>query len=148
MPVWCNMQARFTSRLVRCLESNSLPTTKHFPVGCRPEIAPAQTLASYFLDDPVQLIISTRKKQETSLAGILEAALAPVRKTLETQGFLAGATPACADYLVFGAFQWARLGCARSIVRDGDDILSDWLTQMSGLYDTVWRICFQVIRQN
>jgi glutathione S-transferase len=34
--------------------------------------------------------------------------LAPLRRTLERQKFLAGAAPAYADYIVFGAFQWAR----------------------------------------
>jgi glutathione S-transferase len=34
--------------------------------------------------------------------------LAPLRRTLERQPFLAGDAPAYADYIVFGAFQWAR----------------------------------------
>src|ERR1700731_1896607 len=34
--------------------------------------------------------------------------LAPLRRTLERQKFLAGDTPAYADYIVFGAFQWAQ----------------------------------------
>lgn len=34
--------------------------------------------------------------------------LAPLRRTLERQQFLGGAAPAYADYIVFGAFQWAR----------------------------------------
>ena len=34
--------------------------------------------------------------------------LTPLRRTVERQDFLAGATPAYADYIVFGAFQWAR----------------------------------------
>jgi glutathione S-transferase len=34
--------------------------------------------------------------------------LAPLRRTVERQKFLAGDSPAYADYIVFGAFQWAR----------------------------------------
>ncbi len=34
--------------------------------------------------------------------------LAPLRRTVERQKFLAGDAPAYADYVVFGAFQWAR----------------------------------------
>ena len=34
--------------------------------------------------------------------------LTPLRRTLEHQKFLAGDVPAYADYVVFGAFQWAR----------------------------------------
>jgi glutathione S-transferase len=36
------------------------------------------------------------------------ASLAPLRRTVERQKFLAGDAPAYADYVVFGAFQWAR----------------------------------------
>lgn len=34
--------------------------------------------------------------------------LAPLRRTVERQRFVGGAAPTYADYLVFGAFQWAR----------------------------------------
>jgi glutathione S-transferase len=34
--------------------------------------------------------------------------LMPLRRTVERQKFLAGESPAYADYVVFGAFQWAR----------------------------------------
>jgi glutathione S-transferase len=34
--------------------------------------------------------------------------LTPLRRTVERQRFLAGDAPAYADYIVFGAFQWAR----------------------------------------
>jgi glutathione S-transferase len=34
--------------------------------------------------------------------------LTPLRRTLDRQDFLAGEAPAYADYIVFGAFQWAR----------------------------------------
>ncbi|HJU20369.1 MAG TPA: glutathione S-transferase family protein [Stellaceae bacterium] len=36
------------------------------------------------------------------------ASLAPLRRTVERQPFLGGAGPNYADYIVFGAFQWAR----------------------------------------
>ncbi len=36
------------------------------------------------------------------------ATLAPLRRTVERQDFLGGAAPGYADYIVFGAFQWAR----------------------------------------
>jgi glutathione S-transferase len=39
---------------------------------------------------------------------VFRESLAPLRRTLERQQFLAGAAPAYADYIVFGAFQWAR----------------------------------------
>src|SRR5580693_8421832 len=36
------------------------------------------------------------------------ASLDPLRRTVERQDFISGKTPAYADYVVFGAFQWAR----------------------------------------
>ena len=36
------------------------------------------------------------------------ASLDPLRRTVERQPFVAGDAPAYADYVVFGAFQWAR----------------------------------------
>ena len=40
---------------------------------------------------------------------VLRAALDPLRPALAAQPYLAGAAPAYADYVVFGAFQWARV---------------------------------------
>jgi hypothetical protein len=34
--------------------------------------------------------------------------LDPLRRTVERQHFISGKTPAYADYIVFGAFRWAR----------------------------------------
>ena len=73
----------------------------------------------------------------TRLASDLDRALLPLRKTLQTQAYLAGDSPAYADYIVFGAFQWARLGCPRSIVRRGDEILHTWLNSMRSLHDNL-----------
>ena len=36
------------------------------------------------------------------------ASLDPLRRTVERQNFLSGEGPGYADYIVFGAFQWAR----------------------------------------
>jgi len=36
------------------------------------------------------------------------ASLDPLRRTVERQNFLSGSAPGYADYIVFGAFQWAR----------------------------------------
>jgi glutathione S-transferase len=47
------------------------------------------------------------KDREARLPGFRES-LAPLRRTLERQKFLAGTAPAYPDYIVFGAFQWAR----------------------------------------
>jgi glutathione S-transferase len=47
------------------------------------------------------------KDRESRLPAFRDS-LTPLRRTLERQNFLAGDAPAYADYVVFGAFQWAR----------------------------------------
>ena len=51
--------------------------------------------------------------------------LAPLRRTLERQKFLAGDAPAYADYIVFGAFQWARAISDFELLA-GDDPVAAW----------------------
>jgi glutathione S-transferase len=47
------------------------------------------------------------KNRETRLPAFRDS-LAPLRRTVERQKFLGGEAPSYADYVVFGAFQWAR----------------------------------------
>ncbi len=47
------------------------------------------------------------KDRETRLP-VFRDSLAPLRRTVERQKFLGGEAPSYADYVVFGAFQWAR----------------------------------------
>jgi glutathione S-transferase len=47
------------------------------------------------------------KDREARLPAFRES-LAPLRRTVERQPFLGGEAPLYADYVVFGAFQWAR----------------------------------------
>ena len=50
--------------------------------------------------------------------------LAPLRRTLERQKFLSGEAPAYPDYVVFGAFQWARSISNVRLVQPSDPIES------------------------
>jgi len=47
------------------------------------------------------------KDRETRLPAF-RTSLDPLRRTVERQAFVCGSEPAYADYIVFGAFQWAR----------------------------------------
>ena len=62
------------------------------------------------------------------------AALTPLRVTLEGQPFLGGAAAAFADYIVFGAFQWARVSSTRQILEDGDPIVA-WRQRLLDMFD-------------
>jgi glutathione S-transferase len=64
--------------------------------------------------------------------------LQPLRITLRAQPFLSGAAPAYADYIVFGAFQWAR--CVSSFrLLETDDPVHAWRGRMLGLFDGLAR---------
>ena len=60
--------------------------------------------------------------------------LAPLRRLLHDQTWISGAGPAYGDYIVFGAFQWARCVSDVRLLEDDDPIRS-WLTRMAGRFD-------------
>lgn len=64
--------------------------------------------------------------------------LDPLRRTVERQEFLCGDTPAYADYIVFGAFQWARSISDFELVA-GDDPVFAWRGRMLDLYGGLGR---------
>ena len=45
-----------------------------------------------------------------------------MRSSLERQPYLAGAEPTFADYIVFGAFQWARSVSPVALLEAGDPV--------------------------
>jgi glutathione S-transferase len=62
-----------------------------------------------------------------------DTALAPLRSTLKVQNFVAGAAPAYADHIVFGALQWARIMSSTPLL-DEDDPIVDWMDAVLGTY--------------
>lgn len=66
--------------------------------------------------------------------------LAPLRSTLAAQPYFAGETPAYADHVVFGAFQWARVSSPQPLLDDGDPIAT-WRERMLDAYDGLARAC-------
>ncbi|MBV9964974.1 MAG: glutathione S-transferase C-terminal domain-containing protein, partial [Alphaproteobacteria bacterium] len=61
------------------------------------------------------------------------ASLDPLRRTLERQSFVSDKAPAYADYIVFGAFQWAR-AISDFEVLAADDPVRAWRGRMLDLY--------------
>jgi glutathione S-transferase len=59
--------------------------------------------------------------------------LAPLRRTVERQDFLSGPSPAYADYIVFGAFQWARAISDFELL-DAADPIGLWRRRMLDLH--------------
>ena len=59
--------------------------------------------------------------------------LHPVRSALARQPWLGGAEPRYADYIVFGAFQWARVCSAFELLEDGDPV-AEWRERVLDLH--------------
>ncbi len=64
----------------------------------------------------------------------LQKVLEPLKATLAAQAFLSGSRPALADYIVFGAFQWARCISPLQFLESDSPIFA-WRERMLGLFD-------------
>ena len=64
--------------------------------------------------------------------------LDPLRRTVERQKFVTGEAPAYADYIVFGAFQWARAISDFELLAEGDPVRA-WRGHMLDLFDGLAR---------
>jgi glutathione S-transferase len=68
----------------------------------------------------------------------LNLQLDPFRKAMAENGFLSGAVPAMADYLLFGVLQWARV-CSPVQLVQSDDTIASWMGKMLDLHDGLGR---------
>ncbi|MBD0390214.1 MAG: glutathione S-transferase family protein, partial [Nostoc sp. C3-bin3] len=76
-------------------------------------------------------VISADRKQRVVT---FRNSLTPLRRTLQHQSFLAGQTPAWADYVVFSSFQWAR-GVSPFPLLVADDPIFSWRDRMLDTFD-------------
>jgi glutathione S-transferase len=77
-------------------------------------------------------------RDRQALLPAFRTSLDPLRRTVERQDFLSGSSPAYADYLVFGAFQWARAISDLEVLAAGDPI-GAWRGRMLDLFDGLAR---------
>jgi len=63
----------------------------------------------------------------------LRTALDPARQGVIDQPFISGAAPAFADYILFGAFQWARVMSPAQLLETADPLYA-WRERMLDLY--------------
>jgi len=84
------------------------------------------------------------KSLEQALAGRDQSvegfrrALDPMRLTLKTQAYLGGAAPNYADYIVFGAFQWARVVSPFKLLAENDPVYA-WREKLLDAFDGMAR---------
>lgn len=64
----------------------------------------------------------------------LRAALEPLRLTFNEQEFIGGSTPTFADYIVFGALQWARCISPVSLIDQSDPVYA-WRKRLLDSFD-------------
>ncbi len=84
------------------------------------------------LGGPLEGIVANRQDRLPRLQKLMT----PLRSTLLKQEYLSGETPGFSDYIVFGAFQWARCISAFSLLNT-DDIIYIWREKMLNMYDSL-----------
>ena len=77
---------------------------------------------------------AAREKGPAAFRGVLE----PARRTLKEQKFLAGDLPAYPDYILMGAFMWARIVSPFELL-ETDDPVHAWRERMLDLYGGLGR---------
>ena len=86
----------------------------------------------------IRMTIEESRDQREKWAPRLAAALTPLRAQLDSYEYVSGAAPAYADYIVFGAFQWARCISPYRLLEPGD-VIHDWRGRMLDLFDGMAR---------
>ena len=82
------------------------------------------------LGKTLEEVVANRQEQLPRIQKLLT----PLRSTLSKQEYLSGETPGFSDYIVFGAFQWARCVSGFSIL-NADDIVYKWRNKMLNMYE-------------
>jgi glutathione S-transferase len=70
--------------------------------------------------------------------GAFRASLEPLRSMLAYQPFIGGQSPLFADYIVFGALQWARIASPYRLL-DDSDVVAQWFERCLDLHDGLGR---------
>lgn len=80
----------------------------------------------------IEAVHAERDKHEQDLKRVLGF----LRELMRLQPFVSGKSPAYADYIVFGAFQWAR-SISPFVFLDKADPIAEWRDRMCHLYGSL-----------
>lgn len=83
-----------------------------------------------FLKAPLE---AHRSKRDATLP-VFRRALEPARASLKLRPYLAGETPAYADYILFSLLQWARIASPFQLLEPSDSVAA-WFERMLDLYE-------------
>ena len=86
------------------------------------------------LGDTLENLHASRDAHWDAFSG----ALRPLAMMLDERPYLSGASPAYADYILFGTFQWARLASPLDLLADWPAVAS-WREGMLDLFDGLGR---------
>jgi glutathione S-transferase len=73
--------------------------------------------------------VADKEKNIAALRKLVE----PLRAGLAEYPFLAGERPGFTDYIVFGAFQWAKKASTAALL-ESDDPVVEWIDRLRGMY--------------
>jgi glutathione S-transferase len=82
------------------------------------------------LGKTLEEVVADRETTRTEFTRLLT----PLRLTVREQPFVCGESPSYGDYVVFGAFQWARAVSEFELLA-ADDPVGEWRERMLGLFD-------------
>jgi glutathione S-transferase len=83
---------------------------------------------------PLEEVVAGREKTVEGFRKALE----PMRLTLKSQPYLGGKAPNYADYIVFGAFQWARVVSTFKLLAEDDPVYA-WRNRLLDAFDGMAR---------
>ncbi len=86
------------------------------------------------LGKSLEAVVAEREREIAAFPAKLD----PMRHALKHQAWLGGETPLFADYIVFGALQWARVVSPVSLLQN-DDPVADWFQRCLDLHDGAGR---------
>jgi glutathione S-transferase len=96
----------------------------------------AESDRSYFRADRERKLgasLETVQADREQRVGAFRDALRPLREMLAMQPFVGGQAPFFADYIVFGALQWARVGSPFKVLAE-DDPVAEWFRRCLELH--------------
>ncbi|RWH62801.1 MAG: glutathione S-transferase family protein [Mesorhizobium sp.] len=92
---------------------------------------------AYFRESREQRLEEVVAGRDEGLAGF-RASLEPLRSMLSYQPFIGGTSPLFADYIVFGALQWARVASPYQLLETGDGV-AEWFERCLDLHGGIGR---------
>jgi glutathione S-transferase len=86
------------------------------------------------MEKVLRMTLEESRAQREAAVLQLGRLLAPIGNTFKRQAYMAGASPAYADYILFSVFQWARVMSPQELLAP-EDPLCQWRERMLDLFD-------------